>query len=58
MTIINRLTDKNIDRSRRNIWLGIILSIICLGGIFFFIEPAEILAAMATADFGYLGLAT
>jgi glycosyltransferase 2 family protein len=50
--------DKTVDHSRRNIWLGIILSIICLGGIFFFIEPAEILAAMAMADFGYLGLAT
>lgn len=51
-------TNATIDRSRRNIWLGIILSLLCLGAIFFFIEPAEILAAMATADLSYVGLAT
>ena len=50
-------TDTTVDRSRRNIWIGIIVSLICLGAIFFFIEPAEILAAMQTADLGYLGLA-
>lgn len=50
-------TNTTVDRSRRNIWLGIILSLLCLGAIFFFIEPAEILAAMATADLTYVGLA-
>jgi hypothetical protein len=38
-------------------WLGIVVSLVCLAAIFIFIEPAEILAALRTARYGYLGLA-
>ncbi len=38
-------------------WLGIIISLLCLAAIFIFIKPADILAALQTAQFGYLGIA-
>lgn len=38
------------------VWIGIIISVVCLVAIFFFIRPAEILAALRTANYSYLGL--
>lgn len=38
-------------------WVGIIVSLLCLVAIFIFIEPADILAALRTARYGYLALA-
>ena len=35
-------------------WLGIAVSLLCLLAIFFFIEPAEIVEALRSADFRYL----
>jgi uncharacterized protein (TIRG00374 family) len=35
-------------------WAGMVLSVVCLGAIFFFVEPAEILAALRTARYEYL----
>ncbi|MDX1413033.1 MAG: lysylphosphatidylglycerol synthase transmembrane domain-containing protein [Candidatus Promineifilaceae bacterium] len=40
--------------SNRQVWLGIILSVICLGAIFFFIRPEEIIASLKSARYGYL----
>jgi uncharacterized protein (TIRG00374 family) len=42
--------------SRRQLWLGIIISAACLAAIFYFIRPQEIIAAMKTARYGYLVL--
>lgn len=36
------------------LWLGILVSVICLAAIFFFIEPAQIWAALQQANYGYL----
>lgn len=38
-------------------WLGIVVSLLCLAAIFIFIKPADILAALRTAQYGYLGVA-
>ncbi len=38
----------------RQVWLGIILSLICLGAIFYFIRPHEIVEALKTARYGFL----
>lgn len=35
-------------------WFGIIFSLLCLVAIFIFIEPAKIIAAVRTAQYGYL----
>ena len=40
--------------NRRQLWLGIIVSLICLAAIFYFIRPQEIVAVLKTARFGYL----
>ena len=40
--------------SSRQIWLGIIFSLICLAAIFYFIRPQEIIEALKTARYGYL----
>ncbi len=44
------------NNSRRQLWLGILISLACLAAIFYFIRPQEIIAAMKTARFGYLVL--
>jgi uncharacterized protein (TIRG00374 family) len=36
------------------VWLGILVSVLCLGAIFFFIEPREIAAALRTARYEYV----
>ena len=41
---------------RRQFWLGMLLSVACLAAIFFFIRPADIVNAIRTARYGYLGL--
>jgi uncharacterized protein (TIRG00374 family) len=38
-------------------WLGILISLLCLAAIFIFIKPADILAALQTAQYGYLAIA-
>jgi len=43
-------------KQKGQFWLGMMVSLVCLAAIFFFIEPAEILAALETARWGYLGL--
>lgn len=40
--------------SQRRFWVGMVVSVLCLGAIFFFIEPAEIAAALQTARYEYL----
>ncbi len=42
--------------NRRQLWLGIIISIICLAAIFYFIQPQEIIDALKAANYGYLVL--
>jgi len=38
----------------RQVWLGIIFSLLCLAAIFYFIRPQEIIEALKTARYGYL----
>ena len=40
--------------NKRQLWLGIFVSLICLGAIFYFIRPEEIIDALKTARYGYL----
>lgn len=40
--------------SRRQIWLGLIISAICLAAIFYFIRPQAIFEALKSARYGYL----
>lgn len=40
--------------SQRRFWVGMVLSVLCLGAIFFFVEPAEIVAALRTARYDYV----
>ena len=42
--------------NRRQLWLGLIISLICLAAIFYFIRPQEIITALKTARYGYLVL--
>jgi uncharacterized protein (TIRG00374 family) len=42
------------NKNRRQVWLGILLSLISLVIIFFFIKPQEILLALQTVRYGYL----
>ena len=42
------------NKNRRQVWLGILISLISLAAIFFFIQPQEILVAMQTTRYGYL----
>jgi glycosyltransferase 2 family protein len=49
--------EQNDRKKRRHFWLGMLISLACLVAIFFFIEPAEILQALANARYGYLTLA-
>ena len=44
------------NSSRRQLWLGILISVVCLVVIFYFIRPQEIVAAMKTARYGFLVL--
>lgn len=41
-------------QNRRQSWLGLLVTIISLGAIFFFIQPAAIWEALQTADYGQL----
>ncbi len=40
--------------NQRQLWLGLIISLVCLAVIFYFIRPEEILDALKTARYGYL----
>ena len=40
--------------SQRQVWLGLFISLICLAAIFYFIRPQEIIAALRSAQYGYL----
>lgn len=42
------------NKNRRQVWLGILISLISLVAIFFFIRPQEILVALQTTRYGYL----
>ena len=42
------------NKNRRQVWLGILISLISLAAIFFFIRPQEILVALQTTRYGYL----
>jgi hypothetical protein len=42
------------NKNRRQVWLGILLSLISLAAIFFFIKPQEILLALQTVRYSYL----
>ncbi|HEX6386080.1 MAG TPA: lysylphosphatidylglycerol synthase transmembrane domain-containing protein, partial [Anaerolineae bacterium] len=43
-------------KKRRQFWLGMLLSVTSLAVIFFFIRPAEILNALQSVRYAYLGL--
>jgi glycosyltransferase 2 family protein len=51
-----RLMKEQSRRKQLQLWLGIGISLLCLGAILFFIEPAEIWAALLTARYEYLAL--
>lgn len=40
--------------NRRQLWLGLIISLVCLAAIFYFIRPQEIIDSLKTARYGYL----
>ena len=42
------------NKNRRQVWLGILISLISLVSIFFFIKPQEILTALQATRYGYL----
>jgi uncharacterized protein (TIRG00374 family) len=42
------------NKNRRQVWLGILLSLFSLAAIFFFIKPQEILFALQTTRYGFL----
>ncbi|MBK8987873.1 MAG: flippase-like domain-containing protein [Chloroflexi bacterium] len=44
------------QKQKGQFWLGMLVSLVCLAAIFLFIEPTEIVAALETAHWGYLGL--
>jgi uncharacterized protein (TIRG00374 family) len=41
-------------KSSKQVWVGILVSVVCLAAIFFFIEPAQIWEALKHANYGYL----
>ena len=45
---------KEEKKSSSQLWVGIGVSVLCLGAIFFFIEPALIWQALKSANYGYL----
>ncbi|MFO7683305.1 MAG: lysylphosphatidylglycerol synthase transmembrane domain-containing protein [Chloroflexota bacterium] len=45
---------KEEHESSRQLWLGILVSVICLAAIFFFIEPEQIWEALKQANYGFL----
>ena len=47
---------RNESGNKKQVWIGIAVSVVCLASIFLFINPADILHALATARFGYLAL--
>ncbi|MCB9418890.1 MAG: flippase-like domain-containing protein [Ardenticatenaceae bacterium] len=46
----------NESSNKQQIWIGIVVSAVCLAAIFLFIKPSEIVNALASAQFGYLAL--
>lgn len=44
------------SKQRTQLWVGVLISIVCLAAIFLLIDPGEILDALRTAHYGYLGL--
>ncbi len=44
------------SKQRAQLWVGVLISILCLAAIFLLIDPGEILDALRTAHYGYLGL--
>jgi uncharacterized protein (TIRG00374 family) len=46
--------EPNETGNRRQVWVGIAVSIACLSAIFLFIKPQEILNALQEAEYGYL----
>ena len=47
---------KEEKKSSSQLWVGILVSVVCLAAIFFFIEPALIWEALKSANYGYLFL--
>ncbi len=45
-------------KSSKQVWVGLLVSVICLAAIFFFIEPAQIWESLKSAHYGYLLLTT
>ena len=41
-------------KSSKQIWVGILVSVVCLAAIFFFIEPSQIWEALKSANYWYL----
>jgi uncharacterized protein (TIRG00374 family) len=48
--------ESNESSNKRQVWIGIAISVVCLAALFLFIDPAEILNALGTARFDYLAL--
>lgn len=46
--------EKQHSNGRRQFWLGMLISVLCLVGIFFFISPAQIFEALKSANYAYL----
>ncbi|MCA9935752.1 MAG: flippase-like domain-containing protein, partial [Anaerolineales bacterium] len=40
--------------NNRQVWIGILVSVVSLTAVFFFIKPADLWAALKTAQYGYL----
>lgn len=46
--------NKNDSGKQRQFWVGMVISLVCLSAIFFFVQPAEIGAALQSARYEYL----
>ncbi len=44
------LLNMEVNAKKKQVWMGLIVSLLCLAGIFFLINPAEIVHAIKTAD--------
>jgi len=49
---------KEEKKSSKQMWVGILVSVVCLAAIFFFIEPVQIWEALKSANYWYLLLTT
>jgi uncharacterized protein (TIRG00374 family) len=45
---------EQLNKNRRQVWLGIVVSLISLVAIFYFVRPQEVLTALQATRFGYL----